>query len=323
MTAGDKHLAPPGKTEGHPPPYLLALLLQCLNDMEGNFCPNEIRCVLEDAAGLNRLDEDGITCLAHHALFFAGRGHRPLEPLLAAFYPEYASRVPIERRNEVFARVRSLIHEGVLCGPVLRYFLRHEADPTIVSTAARDIAALDVVEAASGSRGADLVFKLVITGGVANPGAALGGLLALGDEAVNAKLAALRPALALKWADRALDAMASAPTGYVFAATVEFWLHWLESLAGHLPEAARVFDQAARALAAQRETMIERVVLRTRRPEHLGAGTAAFEVPLATFTAAIAPRLRSLAGLARDSDGLRRALRVWLGDDCAAPVAAQ
>ena len=122
----------------------------------------------------------------------------------------------------------------------------------------------------------------MITGAVANPGAALGGLLALGDEAVNAKLVALRSALALKWADRALGAMASAPTGYVLAATVEFWLHWLESLAGDLPGTARVFDQAARALAVQREAMIEPVVLRNRRPG--AGGDAALEVPLAEFT---------------------------------------
>ncbi len=282
--------------------------------MEPSLCPDAVRSALEDTAGWDLLDENGVARLAHHALFFAGRGHTPIDPLLGAFYPEYAKRVPAERRSEVFTRVRSLVHEGVLCGAVLPYFLCHETDPALVSTAARDVAALNLVEAASGARGADLVLKLVITGAVANPGAALGGLLALGDEAVNAKLVALRPALALKWADRALGAMANTPTGYVFATTVEFWLHWLESLAGELPDSARVFDQAARALAAQRETMIEPVVLRTRRPARLGAGTAALEVPLAAFTASIAPRLRVLARLAGESDGFCRALAAWLGD---------
>ena len=282
--------------------------------MDSSLCPATVRAALEDGASWDRLDEHGIARLAHHALFFAGRGHGPIGPLLENFYPEYAKRVVAERRAEVFARVRSLIHEGVLRGGVLPVPLCHDGDARIVSTAARDIAALDVVEPASGTRGADLVLKLVITGTVANPGAALGGLLARGDESINAKLAALRPALALKWADRALGAMASAPTGYVFASTVEFWLQWLEGLAGLLPESARVFDQAARALAYLRETMIEPVVLRARRPPCLGAETAALEVPLAAFTASIAPRLRVLAGLAGDSDGMSRALDVWLGN---------
>ena len=282
--------------------------------MDEPLCPDTVRAALEASADWDLLDEDGIARLAHHALFFAGRGHGPIAPLLDSFYPEYTNRVVTARRSEVFTRVRSLIYEGVLRGGVLRTVLCHDSDPGIVSTAARDIAALDVVEPASGTRGGDLVLKLVVTGAVAIPGAALGGLLARGDDAINAKLVALRPALALKWADRALGAMATAPTGYTFTSTVEFWLQWLEALAGQLPDAARVFDQVARALAFQRETLIEPVVLRARRPPCLGAETAALEQPLATFTASIAPRLRILAGLAGESDGLRRALAAWLGE---------
>jgi hypothetical protein len=282
--------------------------------MDAPLCPDTVRAALEDSAGWDLRDEDGIARLAHHALFFAGRGYGPIGALLDAFYPEYAQRVVAERRNEIFARVRSLIYEGVLRGGLLPTVLCHDGDARIVSTAARDIATLDIVEPASGTRGGDLVLKLVVTGAVAVPGAALGGLLARGDEAINAKLLALRPALALKWADRALGAMATAPTGYTFASTVEFWLQWLEALAGQLPDATRVFDQAARALAFQRETLIEPFVLRARRPPCLGAETAALELPLAAFTASIAPRLRVLAGLAGESDGLRRALAAWLGE---------
>jgi len=319
LTAGDKHLACGVKTEGYPRPYLRAVLLW-LDDMDAPLCPDTVRTALEDSAGWDRLDEDGVARLAHHALFFAGRGHGAIAALLDSFYPEYANRVVSERRGEIYTRVRGLIYEGVLRGGVLPTVLCHDSDPVIVSTAARDIATLDIVEPASGTRGGDLVLKLVITGAVAVPGAALGGLLARGDEAMNAKLGALRPALALKWADRALGAMATAPTGYTFASTVEFWLQWLEALAGQLPEATRVFDQAARALAFQRETLVEEVVLRARRPPCLGAETAALEVPLAAFTASIAPRLRVLAGVAGESDGLRRALAAWLGE--AAPGTA-
>lgn len=285
--------------------------------------PESIRSALEDTAAWDGLDEKGLARLAHLAMFFAGRGHAPLDPLLCTFYPDYATRVPAARRAGVFHRIRTLVHDGVLSGSVLTYFLCHDPDPDIASVAARDIVAVDLVESASGTRGADFVLKLVVTGAVANPGAALGGLLARGDEAINAKLVQIRPALALKWADRALAAMARAPTGSVFAATVEFWLQWLEALAGELPGSARVVDQAARALAIVRETMIEPVVLRVRRPARLGAETASLEVPLATFTASIAPRLRVLAELAGDSDGARRLLAAWLGNGADAAPAAR
>jgi hypothetical protein len=280
--------------------------------MDAPLTPDSVRAALEDTSSWDRLDDAGIARLAHHAIFFAGRGHAAVDTLLGAFYPEYVKRVAAEGRQQIFARVRSLVHETVVVGSVLPCFLCHDPDAGIASTAARDIASSDLIEAASGARGPDYVLKLVITGAVANPGAALGGLLALGEEAVNAKLVALRSALALKWADRALGAMASAPTGYVLAATVEFWLHWLESLAGDLPGTARVFEQAARALAVQREAIIEPVVLRNRRP---GAGGTALEVPLAEFTRSIAPRLRVLARLAHGSEGFGRVLVAWLGEN--------
>jgi hypothetical protein len=312
LAAADNLLAAPGKTGGYPAPYLRALFVGTAG-MDAPLTPETVRAALEDVAGWDRLDDPGFARLAHHALFFAGRGHGAIGTLLDAFYPEYAKRIPVEARSALFARLRGLLHDGVLRGTILPAVLCHDGDAAIVGVAAREIAALDVVEPSSGSRGADLVLKLVITGAVANPGAALGGLLARGDEAVNAKLAALRPALALKWADRALGAMALAPTGYLFAATVEFWLQWLESLAGQLPDAARVFDQAARALALLRETMVEPVILRARRPPCVGAETAALEQPVAAFVETIAPRLRVLAGVAADSDGMRRALAAWLG----------
>src|SRR5262245_60444679 len=102
--------------------------------MDPSLCPDTVRAALEDSAGWERLDEDGIARLAHNALFFAGRGHAPLGPLLETFYPEYVTRVAAERRAEIFARVRGLICEGVLRSSILLICLCHDGDAGIVST---------------------------------------------------------------------------------------------------------------------------------------------------------------------------------------------
>ncbi len=283
--------------------------------MEEFLTPETVLADLRHTAIWGGLDDEGIARLAHHALFFAGRGHAALNPLIAAFYPEYASRVAGERREEVFARIRGQVHDGLLGSGVLLHFLCHDPDLGVVSAAARDVACLGLVEEPDGSRGADWVLKLVVTGSVVNSGAALGGLLALGDEAVNAKLAVLRTGLALPWADRALGQMASCTTGYVFAATVTFWLEWMEALAGELPEAMRVFDWTARALLTQREAMIEQTILRGRLParEHANGDHGAGELSVAAFVESVGPRLRALVPAARASELFRRALAAWSG----------
>jgi hypothetical protein len=282
--------------------------------MEEFLTPATVLADLRHSAIWGGLDDDGIARLARHALFFAGRGHAALNPLLAAFYPEYANRVGDQRRGEAFARIRGQVHEGLLQPGVFLHFLCHDPGLAIVSAAARDIACLALVEEPDGARGADWVLKLVVTGSVVNSGAALGGILALGDEAVNAKLAVLRAGLALPWADRALGQMASCATGCVFAATVTFWLEWMELLAADLPEAARVFDWAARALLVQREAMIEQTVLRGRLPprERLNGDRGAGELSVAAFAESIGPRLRALAPAARHSQPFQAALAAWL-----------
>jgi hypothetical protein len=283
--------------------------------------PETVLADLRHTAIWGGLDDEAIARLAHHALFFAGRGHAALNPLIAAFYPEFANRVDDERRGEVFARIRTHIHEGVLRAGVLLHFLCHDPNLSIVSAAARDAARLGLTEEPDGARGADWVLKLVVTGSVVNSGAALGGLLALGESAVNAKLAVLRPGLALPWADRALGQMASCTTGCVFAATVEFWLQWLEMLALELPESARVFDWAARALAAQREAMVEHTILQGRSPAREranGGDPGAGEISVAAFMESIGPRLRALVPKAGNSETFPRAVAAWAGERRAA-----
>ena len=282
--------------------------------MEEFLTPETVLADLRHTAIWGGLDDEGIARLAHHALFFAGRGHAVLNPLIAAFYPEYANRVAGARRQEVFARIRGQIHDGLVRPDVLLHFLCHDPDLGIVSPAARDVACLGLVEEPDGARGADWVLKLVVTGSVVNSGAALGGLLALGHEAVNAKLAVLRAGLALPWADRALGQMASCTTGSVFAATVNFWLEWMEALAADLPEAARVLDWTARALLAQREAMVEQTVLQGRPParERPNGDHGAGEVSVAEFAESVAPRLRALVAAAGQSQPFQAALAAWL-----------
>jgi hypothetical protein len=321
LAAADKLLAAGVRGKGYASPYLPAAFRAgagargiIRSAMEDFLTPETVQADLRHTAIWGGLDDEGIARLAHHALFFAGRGHAALNPLIAAFYPEYAARVGTARRAEVFARIRGQVHDGLLRPDVFLHFLCHDSDLGVVAAAAREVAGLGLVEDPDGTRGADWVLKLVVTGSVVNSGAALGGLLSLGDEAIDAKLGVLRAGLALPWADRALGQMASWTTGQVFAATVVFWLEWLEALVPDLPAAARVFDWAARALVNQREAMIEQTILRSRGParERGNGDHGGGELAVAAFAESIGPRLRALVPAARHSEAFRAALTAWL-----------
>ena len=281
-----------------------------------DWTPEDIARDLERCDDWEELDDARLARLAGIALFVAGRGESELHPLLAAYYPEYAKRVPADERSRIFALIRDQVRHGVLSSDVLVHFLRGDPDRHIAAEAAFELAWLDVTETGGGAHGADYVLALVIDRAVANPGAALGGLLALANRGVNAKLAVLRPALALPDADTALAEMARCARGYVHAATVEFWLEWMEALVAGLPESQRVLDRAADALVCWREEMVERMVLdgdrlvpAPRTGELHDAG--ARRIPLEEYAASIASRLAAIAAAAPESGNVRRALAAW------------
>jgi hypothetical protein len=278
--------------------------------------PERVMSELRANATGSGLDDDLITGLATRALFLMGRGHTELEPEIASFYPEFARRVGGDARRQIFERMCDHARSGLLRSDVLVQFLRLESERGIVAEAAFDAARIDVPAPDSETRGADYVLELVVTGSVVNPGAALAGLLALASDNVNAKLRLLRPALALCEADAALAEMSRHAREHVHAATVEFWLEWMESLAGNLPAAQRVFDRAADALVAQRQAIGGQVVFDGSWIAPPPQGTAedaagARELPLGRFAASVTPRLAALAAAAPESPSLRRALAAW------------
>jgi hypothetical protein len=278
--------------------------------------PERVRAALRGHAAAPPDDESAAPALADRALFLLGRGHAGIESEFAAFYPTFAARVAIDVRRSLFERIRGHARSGLLRSDVLVHFLRLESDRAIVAEAAFDVARLDVAAAGGEPRGADHVLELVVTGAAANTGAALGGLLALACNEVNRKLALLRPALARPEADCALAELARCARAPVHVATVEFWLDWMEALAGSLPGAQRVFDCAAEALVTQRRAVRGATVFDgswIARPlqsdDHELAG--ARELPLGRFCGSIAPRLAGLAAAAPYSASLQRALEAW------------
>jgi hypothetical protein len=281
-----------------------------------DWTPQRVLAELRDGAIVDEQDDGALAGLACRALFLLARGHRELEAPFDRFYAALARRVTTEVRRRIFERVRAHTRRGLLRGEVLVPFLRLEGERCIVAGAAFEAGRLGVAAPLGGPRGADLVLDLVAIGATVNPGAALGGLLALASKDVNAKIKRLRPELAASDADAALAEMTWCARGYVHAATVRFWLEWMEALACELPTAQRVFDRTADALVALREAIGAPFVYEGSwvvLPQRFGVRSepGAQEIPVSRFAASIGPRLVPLARAAPGSRSLQRALAVW------------
>lgn len=262
------------------------------------------------------LDAKGLARLTSGALVLAGCGDEEADVSLRSLYPEYAKRVADEERRRTFEAVRDHVRNGGLRAGVLGHFVAGDTDNWIVSEAAFEIASQGVALApASGARGADAVLELAVTGALANAGAALGGLLSLANSDINSKLRTMRAALELPEADSLLEQMALCPRSQVHAATVEFWLNWMEELTLRLPRCRRAFDRAAEALLRLREGMVERVVSHDHRPLVAASSRVRHDgecaMPLDKYAASIAPRLAALAEAAPHSENLRSATLAW------------
>jgi hypothetical protein len=261
------------------------------------------------------LDANELARLTSGALVLAGCGDEEVEVSLRSLYREYAQRVADEERRRTFEAIRDHIRSGGLRPTVLAHFLIGDADNWIVSEAAFEIASLGVAVTPSEARGADAVLELAVTGNLTNAGAALGGLLSLANPDINRKLRTMRPALELPEADSVLEQMGLCARCYAHAATVEFWLDWMEELTTGLPQTRQAFDRAAEALLRLREVMVERVVLHGHRSLPTASLRALHDtgraIPLARFAASVAPRFRALAEAAPDSESLRSATLAW------------
>jgi hypothetical protein len=261
------------------------------------------------------LDAAELALLTSSALVLAGCGDERVDVSLRSLYREYARRIADDERRRTFEAIRDHVRNGGLRATILAHFVIADADNWIVSEAAFAIASLGVVVSPSGALGADAVLELAVRGALANAGAALGGLLSLANPDVNSKLRTMRAALELPAADAVLEQMILCPRAQVHAATVEFWLDWMEELTLRLPRGRRAFDRAAEALLRLREGMVERAVFHDHWPFVAASSRVRHgserAMPLDQYAASIAPRLAALAEAAPHSENLRSAMLAW------------
>ena len=202
--------------------------------------------------------------LAELAVFIYGRtGDRELLDAMPSFYPHFAERVPAAERREIFARLAMHAREEEVRRDALFPFLLCEDDPEMVYHAAHDLALYQQPSAPDVPDASEHVLGLVLNGGLINPGAAIAGLLGIGDPDVCARLVRLRPILAAEQLNHTLLQLVTAARGPVHLATIEFFVEWLEEL--DAANKSHAFGHIASGLVILRRAASDDTVIDGRR----------------------------------------------------------
>jgi hypothetical protein len=152
---------------------------------------------------------------------------------LAKLYRELVASEPEERRFGLYRHVAGFVQNtSVVSTNALLPFIAEEISFRIVSTAVIDYVSLGPVTDRDPMSRVNDIIGMIESGMLKNEGAAFGGLLSLGDKRVCKLLTAIRDSL-----DRdAINEAVKCGTGFISAATVDFYLDWLEGMEGDLED---------------------------------------------------------------------------------------
>ncbi len=264
----------PPKRDGHPRPAWASLL--------------------SEPSGAAALSDDELDALVSRAALLCGRSTAGGETLAPAreIYATFMGRVPAERRRDNYlatATAATVGRTGV--GALLPYLLREDV-PGIVATAALDYAVLRPLDDGDALAGPRRVLGLAQDGEVANRAAAIGGLLMMGDARVNALLEPLHRGLDAE----AVSVIARCQTGFLFSATIGFYLDWLEELADAGADGS--FGFLAGALCRMRIDAIVASVWSVERRFPTAPGDPfrmLWDWPVDEYAETIRPRLEAIA----------------------------
>ena len=241
-------------------------------------------------AAFSTLDDAVICEVIRYGLF---NDEKMIVPL-RAIYEQHVLPGSEEWRYSIFQHIKNLVDPRIISTNALLPFIAEETSRRIVSTAVIDYVSVGpLTKGDPMSRVRDIV-GMIESGFLENDGAAFGALLNLGDQRVCRLILPLRDTLDHAAVQEAINCS----TGFVYAATVNFYLDWLEGFDGKYDDG--LFGLVAAGLAQIRKFSKIDVAMTGQRPfpmcdvTHEELQALSKPVPLSDFVRAIAPRMHTL-----------------------------
>jgi hypothetical protein len=227
-------------------------------------------------------------------------------------YDRFLKRgMSLDTRQEIYRHAAGFRDRKDLSPAVCILFICEDPDSGICSTAVIDwVSAAGLTDGDPMSRVKDVI-DMIVRRRAQNVGALFGGLLNLGDPRVCALLVPLRDRLTDFEANEAMRSF----TGFIYAATTEFLLDWLEGLKGDKKD--HRFGIVASGLSLLRTGMQRPEVMTGERPFPWDSVTPeeqrrmARYIPIEEYTERIAPRLRTLERREPEPKLMPQVLEAW------------
>lgn len=216
---------------------------------------------------------------------------------LQEFYQRVVAKIPEEHCIAVLDQVRGFVERiDIVTTSAFLPFIVEDARQTIASTAVADYVSLSATLNNDPLSRVKVIVGLIENDELENPGAAFGALLHMGDDRVCRLIQPLRHTLS--WAD--LTAALNCATGFIHAATFEFYLDWLESLEGDCADGPFGVVASGLVVLGKRNRSSQGIVSTGQRPFPARSATqgqwqeAQKPVSLEAYIKSIAPRLYAL-----------------------------
>ena len=225
-------------------------------------------------------------------------------------YEVYARRVPDAARQALASGAREAAAAGEISPMLLFPFFLLEPQAHIAAMAALDVAVLSPLEGGDPLTGPKHLLEIFRSGAAKNRAAIFGGLLLLGDRRVTRLLWDARNELT----PDEMETVGRCQSGGVWAATVEFWLDWLEELPGDAEDprfgwAAWILSQIPRVMSEPEVCDIERifpVTLDLSEPARILG-----RWPVAEYAKGVVRRLRAIERREPEPKVMPRVIEAW------------
>jgi hypothetical protein len=242
--------------------------------------------------GLRYFDDIALCEIVRYGFY----NHQEMIGPLAKFYRRFVMKMPEDKRLGLYRHIVGFVENtSVVSINALLPFIAEDSWRGLVSTAVVDYVSLGQLNDDDPMSRVKDIIGMIESGMLQNEGAAFGGLLSLGDERVCRLLLPMRDSLA----QEAVNEVVNSGTGFTHAATVDFYIHWLEGMDGD--DCHGMFGIIASGLALlKRQNRLDQVYTGGQRPFPVRNVTqeqwAEMQkpIPLDAYIDRIAPRLYAL-----------------------------
>ena len=257
---------------------------------------------------LNDLDLERLTFAA--VCLYGATEAPAVATQVAPIFALYHSRAPIARRKAMYQALLDRANAGDVSYAMIELFLLVEDDPTLLPRAALDYACTKELRQGDPLTGPKTVLNLFrLRRGDPTRAGLFAGLLLLGDPRVTRLLWDARDELEVG----ELDRVSYTRSGCVYAASISFWLEFLDELKGD--EADSRFGAVASALHRAPSETPDRKVIDIRRDFPLQDSAKPIELlqewTLEEYAAIIAPRLRAIEAREPEPKVMPLVLEAW------------